>query len=153
MYSRILVAIDGSDTSELGLREAIDLGKDQNAVLLLVHVVDISEAYMTVDTPYPFAEYQKALQEAGEKLLARCITKARAAGAVVESKLIIIKTYGEYIYDAIEKQSREWMADLVVIGTHGRRGSQSLMLGSVAEGLIRVATKPVLLVRAPKQEA
>jgi Universal stress protein family len=71
MYKRILVAIDGSDTSELALREA------QNAMLRLVHVVDVTpQAYMTTEiTPplaaqFPLADYRKALQEAGEKLLA-----------------------------------------------------------------------------------
>ena len=54
---------------------------------------------------------------------------------------------GERIYDAIEEQSKQRPADLIVIGTHGRRGGRYMMLGSVAEGLIRVATKPVLLIR------
>ena len=153
MYRRILVAVDGSDTSELALREAISLGKDQSAMLRLVHVVDISEAALTVDTPYPFAEYQKAVQEAGEKLLARCVAKARAAGVAVDSKLVTIAMYAERIYEVLEEQSREWMADLIVIGTHGRRGFRGLMVGSVAEGLIRIATKPVLLVRGSKQES
>jgi nucleotide-binding universal stress UspA family protein len=76
MYKRILVAIDGSVTSDLALREAIGLAKDQNAMLRLVHVVDVTPpAYMTTETAsaiavhFPLAEYQKALQEAGEKLL------------------------------------------------------------------------------------
>ena len=74
MYRRILVAIDGSDTSDLALREAIGLAKDQNAMLRLVHVVDVTApAYMaaevTVAVHFPLAEYQKALKESGEKLL------------------------------------------------------------------------------------
>jgi nucleotide-binding universal stress UspA family protein len=84
MYKCISVAIDGSDTSDLALREAIGLAKDQNAMLRLVHVVDVSPpAYMTTEiTPplaaqFPLADYQKALQEAGEKLLA---TRATTCG-------------------------------------------------------------------------
>ena len=147
MYRRILVAIDGSETSDLALREAISLAKDQKAMLRLVHVVDVSPAYMTVETPYPFAEYQKALQEGGQKILASCAAKASKAGVDADSKLITFEMSGERIYDAIEEQSKQWPADLIVIGTHGRRGGRHLMLGSVAEGLIRVATKPVLLIR------
>ena len=76
MYKCILVAIDGSVTSDLALREAIGLAKDQNATLRLVHVVDVTPpVYTTTETAsavalhFPLAEYQKALQEAGEKLL------------------------------------------------------------------------------------
>ena len=147
MYRRILVAIDGSETSDLALREAISLAKDQKAMLRLVHVVDVSPAYLTVETPYPYVEYQKAMQEAGKKLLASCAAKARKTGIDVDSKLITSEMLGERIYDAIEEQSKHRPADLIVIGTHGRRGGRYMMLGSVAEGLIRVATKPVLLIR------
>jgi len=153
MYGRILVAIDESETSDLALQEAISLAKDQKAALRILHVIDVSPAYLTVDAPYPFVEYQKAMQEAGEKLLANCVTKARLADVNVDSKLITIKMFGERIYDVIEEQSKQWPADLIVIGTHGRRGARHLMLGSVAEGLIRVATKPVLLIRGRKKDA
>ena len=152
MYGRILVSIDESETSDLALKEALRLAKDQKAALRIVHVIDVSPAYLTVDTPYPFVEYQKAMQEAGEKLLANRVTTARAAGVNVDAKLIKIEMYGERIYDVIEEQSKQWPADLIVIGTHGRRGFQHARLGSVAEGLLRLATKPVLVIRGPKQE-
>ncbi len=153
MYGRILVAIDDSETSDLALKEAIRLAKGQKAALRIVHVIDVSPAYLTVDTPYPFVEYQKAMQEAGQKLLANRVTTAHAAGVEVDSKLIAMEMYGERIYDVIEEQSKQWHADLIVIGTHGRRGARHLMLGSVAEGLIRIATKPVLLIRGPRKES
>jgi len=153
MYGQILVAIDESATSDLALQEAISLAKDLKAALRILHVLDVSPAYLTVDSPYPFMEYQKAIQEAGEKLLANRVSKARHAGVKVDSKLIAIEMYGERIYDVIEEQSKQWPADLIVIGTHGRRGARHLMLGSVAEGLIRVATKPVLLIRGRKKDA
>jgi nucleotide-binding universal stress UspA family protein len=154
MYKRILVAIDGSVTSDLALREAIGLAKDQNAMLRLVHVVDVTPpAYMTTETAsaiavhFPLAEYQKALQEAGEKLLTTRATTAREAGVNVDTKLITVGMLGERIYEAIEEQSKQWPANLVVVGTEGRRGFQRLMIGSVAEGLVRISTKPVLLIR------
>jgi nucleotide-binding universal stress UspA family protein len=53
----------------------------------------------------------------------------------------------EHIYDVIENEATAWAADVVVIGTHGRRGIRRLLLGSVAEGLIRISSKPVLLIR------
>jgi nucleotide-binding universal stress UspA family protein len=152
MYNHILVAIDESDTSDLALREAIDLAKDQNAVLRLVHVVDLTPLYLTVETPYPYVEHQKAMEEAGGKILETRATTVREAGLEVESKLITIKMLGESICDVIQEQSKQWPADLIVIGTHGRRGFQHAQLGSVAEGLMRLATKPALVIRGPKQE-
>jgi nucleotide-binding universal stress UspA family protein len=153
MYGHILVAIDESDTSDLALRDAIHLAKDQNAVLRLVHVVDLTPVYLTVETPYPYVEYQKAMEETGGKILASRATTVREAGIEVDSKLITIKMLGETIYDVIQEQSKQWPADLIVIGTHGRRGFQHARLGSVAEGLMRLATKPALVIRGPKQEA
>ena len=154
MYKHILVAIDGSATSDLALREAIGLAKDQNAMLRLVYVVDVTPpAYVTTEitsplaSQFPLAEYQKALQEAGEKLLATRATTAREAGVNVDTKLITVRMLGERIYEAIEEQSKQWPANLIVVGTEGRRGFQRLMIGSVAEGLVRISTKPVLLIR------
>jgi nucleotide-binding universal stress UspA family protein len=154
MYKCILVAIDGSVTSDLALREAIGLAKDQNAMLRLVHVVDVTPPAYTTTEPasavalhFPLAEYQKALQEAGEKLLTTRATTARDAGVNVDTKLITVGMLGERIYEAIEEQSKQWPADLIVVGTEGRRGFQRLMIGSVAEGLVRISTKPVPLIR------
>ena len=146
MYKRVLVAVDGSDTSNLGLREAIELAKDQHSALRLLHVIDLTMTYSAVEAPY-VAEYKNALQVAGEKVLADCSVAASAAGIEFDSKSIIIGTLGQHIYDAIEEEAKRWPADLIVIGTHGRRGFRRLFLGSVAEGLTRVASKPVLLVR------
>ena len=127
MYKRILVAIDGSDTSDLALREAIGLAKDQNAMLRLIHVVDVTpSAYMaaevTVAVHFPLAEYQKALKESGEKLLKTRATTAREAGVNVNTKLITVGMVGERIYEAIEEQSKQWSANLIVIGTRGGGG-------------------------------
>ena len=153
VYKHILVAIDESDTSALALGEAIHLGKDQNAVLRLVHVVDLTPVYLTVEAPYPYLEYQKAMEETGEKILARRATTVREAGLEVDSKLVTIKMLGESICDVIQEQSKQWPADLIVIGTHGRSGFQHARLGSVAEGLMRLATKPALVIHGPNQEA
>ena len=87
------------------------------------------------------------MQEAGENLLRTRATTAREAGVNVDTKLITVTMLGERIYEAIEEQSKQWSANLVVVGTEGRRGFQRLMIGSVAEGLVRISTKPVLLIR------
>ncbi len=145
MYRHILAAVDGSTTSNLALQEAIRLAKDQKAELRLVHVVDETPAY--VEAPYQVAEYQKASRQAGQKVLMTCAAAVQEAGISADTKLAFIETPDQRIYDAIEDEVEHWPADLVVIGTHGRHGFRRLLLGSVAEGVIRVATKPVLLVR------
>ena len=55
--------------------------------------------------------------------------------------------FAKHVYDVIEEEAAQWPADLIVIGTHGRRGIRRLLLGSVAEGLTRISSKPILLVR------
>ena len=151
MYQKILVAVDGSETSNLALQEAIKLAKDQKAAVRLIHVVDESSAYMAVDpgalTPNLIDQMQKALRATGEKVLATCAATVRKAGLEPDTATKIVETVGQRIYDVIEEEAVRWPADLIVIGTHGRRGFRRLLLGSVAEGVTRIATKPVLLIR------
>ena len=147
MYKQILVPVDGSDTSNLALAEAIKLAKDQQAALRLIHVVDETTVYMMVETPYPIADYLKVMHEAGQKVLSICAAKAQEAGIKADTKLVVIESLTQRICDAINEEAKRWSADLIVIGTHGRRGFNHLLLGSVAEGVIRLATKPVLIFR------
>ena len=145
MYNRILVPIDGSDTSNSALKEAITLAKDQHSTLRLFHVVDLTTAYSSVQAP-KMAEYQDALQAEGQKVIADASALVRKEAIQCDSKCIA--TFDKHIYDSIAEEAKRWPADLIVIGTHGRRGVRRLLIGSVAEGLARVASKPVLLVRS-----
>jgi len=144
MYKRILVAIDGSEPSNVALQEALKLAKDHEVEIQLLHVVDLTMAYSTIEAPYIF-EYRKAMEEEGRKVLAECATLPRSAGIQSGSKCVV--TFTKHVYDVIEEEAAQWPADLVVIGTHGRRGIRRLLLGSVAEGLTRICSKPILLVR------
>jgi nucleotide-binding universal stress UspA family protein len=148
MYKHILVAVDGSDTSNLALQEAMKLAKEQQAALRLVHVVDETPTYMTMDTAFALGDFQKAMREAGQKMLATCAATARQAGVEVDTKFIVLQT--QRICDAIIEEAKRWPADLIVIGTHGRHGFNHLLLGSVAEGVIRLATKPILMIRGTR---
>jgi nucleotide-binding universal stress UspA family protein len=147
MYKQILVPVDGSDTSNLALEEAIKLAKDQQAALRLIHVVDETTVYMVGETPFPIADYLKVMREAGQKLLSTRAVRAQEAGIKVDTKLVAIESLTQRICDAINEEAKRWSADLIVIGTHGRRGFNHLLLGSVAEGVIRLTTKPVLIFR------
>ena len=147
MYKHILVAVDGSNTSDLALHEAIKLASEQQANLRLLHVVDLTPSYTDLTIPDQMLQYQEALRESGEKVLATCQALADKSGVQADTELQAIETPGEHVFDVIAAAAIRWPADLIVIGTHGRRGVRRFVLGSVAEGLIRVSAKPVLLVR------
>ena len=147
MYQHILVAVDGSDTSNMALKEAIKLAKDQDAAVRIVHVVDLIPTFTDLETPGQFVQYQDALRQLGEKTLSDAKGLAEKSAIQVEGLMHVIEAAGEHVYDAIAEEAVRWPADLIVIGTHGRRGIRRFILGSVAEGVMRVATKPVLLVR------
>jgi nucleotide-binding universal stress UspA family protein len=147
MYQRILVAIDESTTSELALREAALLAKEHEATLRLAHVIDDTFAYTA---PGELVEYQAGLRSSGDDVLSRGAAGARALGVTAETTLLTVVEAGDRVFDLIEQEAARWPADLIVIGTHGRRGFRRLLLGSVAEGLIRITTKPLLLIRVLK---
>jgi nucleotide-binding universal stress UspA family protein len=147
MYQRILVAIDESTTSKLALKEAALLAKEHNATLRLAHVIDDTFVYTAVQSPREMVDRQARIRRTGEDTLNHAAATAGTLGVNPETALLTIVEASDHVYDAIEQEAVRWPADLVVIGTHGRRGFRRLLLGSVAEGLIRVTTKPVLLVR------
>lgn len=146
MYRNILVAVDGSHTSELALHEAIELAKELQGRLLAVHAVDIVTINWDGDFVDP-ATIWDAMTGSGEEVLRKAGAMARAAGVEAATKLIRIDSLRRRIPEAIAEEAQTWPADLIVLGTHGRRGVSHLFLGSVAEGVVRVATKPVLLIR------
>lgn len=146
MFKRILVAVDGSQTADQALKEAIKLAKELQAQLRIVHAVDIANMYLSVDFIDP-SEISVAMIKSGQEILRKAKAVAKGAGIPVETRLIEINTLDHSIPEMIAENAEAWPADLVVICTHGRRGLSHLFLGSVAEGVVRVATKPVLLVR------
>jgi len=154
MYKRILVAVDGSKTSQAALHQGIQLAKEQHARLRLVHVID--EVALNVETPRELDKFWDAVREAGERILEKARARAVKAGIEPETKLLEIQTMGglvRRVADFIVKEAKRWPADLIVIGTHGRRGLSHLLLGSVAEGVIRISAIPVLLIRGVERRA
>lgn len=150
MYKRILVAVDGSAPSMLGLQEAIRLAKASGATLKLVYVVDLSFMYLG-DAAVALGSVMESLREAGGKVLADC--KATAAKAEVPCEQTLIEGAAGAIADEIVAEAARWKADLMVLGTHGRRGLKRLALGSDAELVVRKSPVPVLLVRDRAGEA
>ena len=145
LFRRIVVAVDGSPTSRSALRAAVRLAQDQGAALRIVLVVDVVTG--TVESPYDLADYEESVRKAGDRVLNQAASAARKAGIEAKTVRLEVREFGDRIADEIARNARGWHADLIVIGTHGRRGVSHLFLGSVAESLIRIAPAPVLRVR------
>lgn len=148
MYQRILVPVDGSPTSDKGLDEAVKLARLTGAELRLVHVVDQLSFASGLD---PYGAYAgdliTSLRETGEGVLAQAKSRVETLGIKVESRLF--DNFANRVSDMVIEEARDWGADLIVIGTHGRRGISRWMLGSDAEQIVRMAPVPVLLIRMP----
>ena len=151
MYQKILVPIDGSPTSSRGLQEAIKLAKLTGAKLRLMHVVDqISFALGMESAAMVTGDMMQSLREGGVALLKKTAARVEKAGVGVDT--VLCDGLAGRVCDHVIEQAAAWKADLIVLGTHGRRGFSRLLMGSDAELIVRLATVPVLLVR-PKDEA
>jgi nucleotide-binding universal stress UspA family protein len=145
MYKRILAPIDGSAASERGLREAIALACDQGATLRLLHVLD---EFMPLVDPslWPgFEQFSQALSSEGHKMLAHAQTMAGKQGVSVE--VVQRGTLDNRAAPAIVAEARDSNCNLIVMGTHGHRGIDRLMLGSDAVAVLQTSPVPVLVVR------
>ncbi|QHI97520.1 universal stress protein [Xylophilus rhododendri] len=152
MYQRILVPVDGSATSQRGLQEAIGLARQTHGRIRLLHVVDqLAFSYMTDAYSGFMGDCLSMLRADGEKLLETAAATAGAAGVPVETA--IHDGLDRRLHEVVEDEVRGWQAELIVIGTHGRRGASRLLLGSDAERILRTSTVPVLLVRQPEPAA
>ena len=148
MYKRILAPVDGSPTSIRGLDEAIKLAKLTGASIRLVHVLD-QLMFVGVDT-YTVDVFG-ILKEAGERIMQEM--KARVVAAGIDASTFVSGILPGRVCDVVLEQAKDFDADLIVVGTHGRRGVGRLLIGSDAEQIVRLATVPVLLVRAPQGSA
>lgn len=144
-YRRILVAVDGSEAAARGLREAIRLAKAEGASLCILHVVDEFYAFAPLEGMAPGADLVPMLREGGKRILAKA--QAVALKERIKPKIVMRETVGGPAADPIVREAKKQRADLIVLGTHGRRGVRRLVLGSDAEQVVRTAPVPVLLVK------
>ena len=147
MYQRILVPVDGSPTSRRGLDEAIAVGRLTGARLRLMHVVDQTSFAMSADA---FGAYTgdllTLLRQGGEQILVDAKAKVEAAGLAADT--VLRESLAGRVCDLVTAEARAWPAELIVLGTHGRRGAGRMLLGSDAEQILRLSPVPVLLVRS-----
>ena len=152
MYQRILVPVDGSSTSNRGLDEAIRIARLTQGQLRLIHVIDELSFALAMDAYSGYAgDWLGVLRENGGNILSTAKATARAAG--VEAETVLYDKFSSKVHECVGAEAARWPADLIVLGTHGRRGVGRLFMGSSAENIVRCATVPVLLVREPNAEA
>ena len=128
MYSKILVAVDGSEENKPAVDTAVKLAKDQGAVLCAMCVFDIGS-------------YAALTYELADEALQYVMAEAKAAGVELVTKVAIGKPAESLINETTNHE-------LVICGTHGRTGLQRAMIGSVAEKIVRASACPVLVVRS-----
>lgn len=148
MYRKILVPIDGSAASMHGLGEAVKLAKSQGgAELRVLHIVNEFVFDYTYSSGMYAQDVVEALRKEGRGVLDAARALAEREGMKVDC--VLFEAIGGHASDFILEQAKKWGADLIVMGTHGRRGLARMLMGSDAEGVLRESVVPVLLVHAP----
>jgi nucleotide-binding universal stress UspA family protein len=150
MYQRILVPVDGSHTSTLGLQKAVRIARDRRARLRLISVVDEFVVTQNFEGFINIGDLINSLRAAGKKAIRKALALTRKHGVKADSALY--ETMGGRVSDVIVREAKRWRADLIVMGTHGRRGFNRTVLGSDAEAVLRTTPVPVLLVRCPESK-
>jgi nucleotide-binding universal stress UspA family protein len=146
MYQKILVAVDGSDTSKQALNEAVRVAAMTHGKVHAVYVVDQAALFPYAGYYDPIAMID-AFRRDGRAALDDASARFAASGVTGEAELIETETVAEDVAHCLHQCAQRFGADLVVMGTHGRRGMQRAILGSVAERFVRLSECPVLLVR------
>ena len=146
IYKNILVAVDKSNASNMALQEAVRLAKDQKAKLRIMYIAD--EAIIkSAEKRISFDILWSAYKEDGQDFLNVINEELKSSNIKYEIFLIELPLAEGALADKIIAEAQSWPADILVLGTHGRRGIKRFLVGSVAESVVRIATMPVLLIR------
>lgn len=147
MFEHILMPTDGSACSEAAIAQGLELAKSLGARVTFLYALEdpISLVYAIPETAAYRPDIYEDLKQAAEAALARAENMAQAAGVPCKTVLAERQAPVQAIHAA------EAEADLVVMGTHGRRGFDRFMVGSVAEGALRRANKPYLMIRSREE--
>lgn len=144
-YQHILVPVDGSETSLVAVKQAAEIAKafHSKVTALCVLVLDPFIGVEFVNTAEMQQDYLQQVRDQVQHTLADAKAKFLEYGVEVETKAV----EGQIIHTEIVKAAQENNADLIVIGSHGRKGFKKLVLGSVAQSVLGESHVPVLVVR------
>jgi nucleotide-binding universal stress UspA family protein len=144
MYKRIVAGIDGSEISELALAAAISLCRETGSLLQPLFVVFVPALAYGVEV-FDLGTVREAFIEEGRRVIARAAQRMKESNVKGKPRLVEVMAFEDLAQEIIASAA-EFNADLLVLGTHGRKGFKRLMLGSVAEHTLRLSRIPVLLV-------
>ncbi len=150
MYKNILVPTDGSKLSDEAVKQAILLAKDTGAKLTFMHVMPSSEAFVSERynvLPLLAAPVQKKYKEEFSAFSKKILDGACAKAATAGLKCVGISVAGVSSYKAIIKQAAKSKSDLIMMASHGRRGLDSVLIGSETQKVLTHSKIPVLVVR------
>jgi nucleotide-binding universal stress UspA family protein len=143
LFKKILVPVEGSSTSNKALDQALQMAKDAHGQVRFVHAID-EMGYLS---SYEYSgELMATAHKNATQILQAAMVASQAANVPADTRLI--DTPGQRLGQTVADEASSWKADLIVLGTHGRRGVGRVLLGSGAEQIIRMAPVPVLIVRA-----
>jgi len=144
MYEKVLLPVDGSEVSNHAAEEGFKLARILGSEITLLYVIDMAITTMP-EAELGLANYEvlrNSFKEQGDKVLGTLAASGKAKGV----KVVTVIAEGD-VHDEIIKHAEQRKSDLIIMGTHGRRGLNRLLLGSVAESVARRAHCPVLLIR------
>ena len=143
MFESILIPVDGSPCSEKAITEGTSLAKTLHANVVLLHVMEKPEALYGRGDPVAFQdELYLELRKRANSILERCKKVANQKGIKVRTLLF---EDNSPVHAILQQQNNH---DLIVMGTHGRKGVKRWFIGSVAEAVLRHAQKPCLIVHS-----
>ncbi|WP_233808253.1 universal stress protein [Paraburkholderia sp. HP33-1] len=148
MYQHILVALDGSDFSKRALKEAVSLAALTKGVVHPVYVVDKTPLFSYAGYYDPLALVE-AMRKDGQSVLEEAEQACVDAEVPCRAEMVESESLSDDVASTVLRHAEQIHADLLVLGTHGRRGVRRLVIGSVAERVLRFSRCPVLLLREP----
>lgn len=143
LYDRIIVPTDGSASSQPAIEHAVELAAVHDATIHAVYVVNLA-SFSGVPSEGTWEGVSSALEQEGTEALDMVVDAGENRGVPVEP----IRLEGRPSQRIVE-YADDHDADLIIMGTHGRGGLDRLLLGSVAERVVRAATVPVMTVQSP----
>jgi nucleotide-binding universal stress UspA family protein len=150
VFRRVLCAYDGSDVAEKALLKASQIAKNNNAKFYVVYVIDERDLKWDLRMDVSIIwnrnidEIEEGIREAATRKAESIITKAKKKVRGVKAQFIIEK--GD-IAEKIVELEKTLGCDLTVVGSHGRGGIKQFILGSISDRVVKMSSKPVLIVR------
>ena len=149
LLKNILVATDFGEASDAALSYGRDLARTYGATLHAVHVAEnVLARYADDGTLALLPQLQNDIDEAARKRMVRLVTDEDRT--MLHAKPVVLSAVGTA--EAIVEYAKKYNVDVIVMGTHGRGAFAHLLMGSVAERVVRTAPCPVLTVRHPEHE-